>query len=80
MAAKGHVSRDVYLVSGQTASHFTVEEYRLPTFVRILMIAIFTARIERPSSFSMILPSLLASLPWNGTRVDPTAAVEQGYS
>ncbi|MGH7221205.1 MAG: hypothetical protein ACREI1_12875, partial [Nitrospiraceae bacterium] len=40
----------------------------------------FTARLERPSSFSMILPSLLASLPWNGTRVDPTAAVEQGYS
>jgi hypothetical protein len=39
----------------------------------------FTARIERPSSFSMILPSLLAPLPWNGTRVDPTAAVERGY-
>jgi hypothetical protein len=46
MAAKGHVSRDVYLVSGQTASHFTDEEYRLPAFLRILMIAIFTARIE----------------------------------
>ena len=39
----------------------------------------FTARIERPSSFSMILPSLLASLSWNGTRVGPTAAVERGY-
>ena len=37
----------------------------------------YTARIERPSSFSMILPSLLASPPWNGTRVGPTAAVER---
>jgi len=26
----------------------------------------------------MILLSLLASLPWNGTRVGPVAAVEQG--
>ena len=28
----------------------------------------------------MILPSLLASLPWNGNRVDPTAAVERAHS
>jgi len=33
-----------------------------------------------PSSFSMILPSLLASPPWNGTRVGPTAAVERAHS
>ncbi len=44
MAAKGHVSGDVYLVSGQTSSHITVEEYRLPAFLRILIIAIFTSR------------------------------------
>ena len=39
----------------------------------------FTARIGRLASFQMILPSLLATLPWSGTRVDPTAAVERGY-
>ena len=39
----------------------------------------FTARIEGPSSFCMILPSSLASLSRDGTRVGPTAAVEQGY-
>ena len=39
-----------------------------------------TARIERPPSFPIILPSLLASLHWNGTRVDPTAAVERAHS
>jgi hypothetical protein len=39
-----------------------------------------TARIERHSSFSMILSSLLASLSWNGTRVGPTAAVERAHS
>jgi hypothetical protein len=33
-------------------------------------------RSERPK---MILPSLLAFLSWNGTRVGPTAAVERGY-
>ena len=31
----------------------------------------FTARIERPSSFPIILPSLLASLHWNGTVLIP---------
>ena len=28
----------------------------------------------------MILPSLLVSLFWNGTRADPTAAVERAHS
>jgi len=28
----------------------------------------------------MVLPSLLASLSWNGTRVGPTAAVERAHS
>ena len=28
----------------------------------------------------MLLPSLLASLSWNGTRVGPTAAVERAHS
>jgi len=40
----------------------------------------FTARIGRLSSFQMILPSSLASLSWNDTRVDPTAAVERAHS
>ena len=39
----------------------------------------FTARIERPSSFSMILPSLLL-LSWKGTHVDLSAPVERGPS
>lgn len=39
-----------------------------------------TARIKRPSSLYMILPSSLASLSWNGTRVGPTAAVERAHS
>jgi hypothetical protein len=39
----------------------------------------FTARIGLLSSIQMILPSSLASLSWNDTRVGPTAAVERGY-
>ena len=39
----------------------------------------FPARIGRLPTSQMILPSMLVSLPWNGARVGPTAAVERGY-
>jgi len=53
--------------------------FPIPPFRGVAKAALYCAH-RAPSSFSMILPSLLASLPWNGTRVGPTAAVERAHS